>query len=360
MIGGGERYVYNLARALNAVIKEQDLNISQSIVSIGNQEEITQYKDIEVKTLRNISPFSGSMDSIPDLLWSELEGFDLVHIHQSLTTFGAYAISIARSKNIPIVSTDLGGGDSALMLYGKGLELSNSVLSISNYAKSLISTNFSAMHEVIIGPVDTSFFTPDKTVNRKKNQAICVSRILPHKGIDRIIAALPNTMRLLVVGQVYDNNYFGLLQELSRTKDVEFIHNADDEDLLHLYRTSSIFIQASTHKDYYGNVILKPELMGLTTLEAMSCGLPVVVSDAGSLPELVTNQKYGRVFSSHEELQEILNEHANSKSSLFDTEESVRKHVVNSYSFSSVGDSLLTLYKKTLASSKDSSVKVQH
>ena len=63
---------------------------------------------------------SSPMDAFSTALWRELDGFDLVHVHQSLTVFGAYALAIVRSLGIPAVGTDLGGGTNPLMLDRRG------------------------------------------------------------------------------------------------------------------------------------------------------------------------------------------------------------------------------------------------
>src|SRR5262249_52319898 len=159
------------------------------------------------------------------------------------------------------------------------------IVSISQYAHSLLGRFFSGRHEILIGPVDTDRFTPATGTVRNRRMVVCVSRIMPHKGIDRVIAALPPELSLTIVGRVYHEPYYALLHQMAEGKNVRFVLDADDDALLHLYRTSHLFVQASTARDIYGNSISKSELMGLTTLEAMACGLPVLVSDTGSLPE---------------------------------------------------------------------------
>ena len=52
----------------------------------------------------------------------------------------------------------------------------------------------------------------------------------------------------------------------------------DDRDLAALYRNAAVFALASSHEGF-----------GLSALEAMACGVPVVATAAGNLPELCGN-----------------------------------------------------------------------
>ncbi len=347
VIGGGERYVYNLARALNTTAPAIRGEIHQEIFSIGPAREAFEWNSLPVRILKNHHPEGGVMQAASNDLWDALDGFDLVHIHQILTNFGAFVLSVAKTLGLPVVGTDLGAGENELLLEDKGLELCDGVLSISHYAKSLLCGQFSGSHEVLLGPVDTDFFSPDPTIFREPGSAICVSRILPHKGIDRLIRCLPEGIRLYVVGRPYHNDYLTLLKQLARGKDVVFVHKADDNDLLAYYRKSSIFLQASTHLDCYGNRVRKPELMGLTTLEAMACGLPVCLSDGGSLPELVEGTPFGKVFRSDDECAALIKEAFATKRSE-DFPFRAHDHVRSHFSFPSVGEKILNFYQKIL------------
>ena len=114
-----------------------------------------------------------------------------------------------------------------------------------------------------------------------------VGRIARHKGIHYLIEALESSWELEVVGRVYDSVYFEDLKARSRGKRVQFLTEIDDTELVKKYQTARVLVQASVHEDGYGHSTEVPELLGLVTLEAMACGTPVIVSDAGSLPELL-------------------------------------------------------------------------
>lgn len=72
------------------------------------------------------------------------------------------------------------------------------------------------------------------------------------------------------------NELNNLLRNLNLLKDVIFTGYIPVEDLLYLYNNADVFVYPS----YY-------EGFGLPPLEAMSCGCPVVCSNASSIPEVV-------------------------------------------------------------------------
>jgi glycosyltransferase involved in cell wall biosynthesis len=340
IVGGGERYVHNLGRAIRVASSWR-----QTIIAMGRAEREFLQDGIPVRVLRNESPIDRPMAALSSRLWDVLAGFDLVHIHQILTIFGAYATSVVRSLAIPIVGTDLGGGDDPLMLRNRGLELASGVLSISRYAHDRIAAYYGGRHEVLIGPVDTDQFRPRDGSVRDPRLVLCVGRVLPHKGVDRVIAALPEGLRLMVVGHAYDAGYRKLLGQMARGKDVQFLEGVDDEGLLALYASAALLVQASTSRDVYGNSVGKPELMGLTTLEAMACGLPVAVARTGSLPELVPDPRFGRTFSSTDELAAILGDLASGAWPSAQAGAEARAHVVRHHGMPAIGRRLVAFYE---------------
>ncbi|CAN7220822.1 glycosyltransferase family 4 protein [Variovorax paradoxus] len=348
-VGGGERYVDYLAQSLQTVP-----GFEQAIFSIGPDDQLFLRNGIPVRVLKNESSHPGMTNALSTRLWRELEGFDLVHIHQCLTLFGAFSTAIVRSLKIPAIGTDLGGGEDPQMLRGRGIELLDGLISISKYAHNLVGSHFKGPHDILIGPVDTDRFVPasrESSVNA--GQILCVSRILPHKGIDRVIAALPASLGLTIVGRPYHQAYYELLVKMSKGKNVRFVLEANDDALLDIYNNSAVFVQASTARDIYGNNVAKPELMGLTTLEAMSCGLPVIVSDAGSLPELVADARFGQVFSSHDDLVAIFEKVAAGAWPLPDAGELARSHVISNHGLKAIGARLAAFYRRTIASQKN-------
>ena len=66
------------------------------------------------------------------------------------------------------------------------------------------------------------------------------------------------------------------VDNLNLSEHVAFLGRVPDEDLVYLYNAARLFV----HPSFY-------EGFGLTPLEAMTCGAPVIVSNTSALPEVV-------------------------------------------------------------------------
>jgi glycosyltransferase involved in cell wall biosynthesis len=339
ILGGGERWVDNVMRALSFGAPE----LQQAMLALGTQDEVALRGRALLRIVANERASGSAMDAVSSAIWDEIRSFDVIHVHQMLTDFGAYACCVAASMRKTIIGTDLGGGGNPIMLQG-GLDLLTGIVSISDYADRLVKPNCRAPSIVMIGPIDTEEFIPAARPPVRP-AVICVGRIMPHKGIDRIIRAIPVDLKLRVVGPVCHGAYRNLLGELAEGKDVEFIHNASDIELVRLYQQSTLFTQGSCTRDIYGNTVSKTELMGLTTLEAMSCGLAAIVSaDGGSLPELVSDSTFGRVFSSPSELEDLLRLHQSGAWPEAGAGTAARAHVVRAHGLAAYGRRLAGFY----------------
>jgi len=112
-----------------------------------------------------------------------------------------------------------------------------------------------------------------------------VGTIQPRKNIDSLIEAYArlkrdreNLPRLVIVGRKgwLFERLFERISELGLTHEVLFTGFVPDEDLPFIYDGACVFAYLSLFEGF-----------GLPPLEAMACGVPVVVSNTTSLPEVV-------------------------------------------------------------------------
>jgi glycosyltransferase involved in cell wall biosynthesis len=145
---------------------------------------------------------------------------------------------------------------------------------------------------VILGGVDTERFSPAPATSRG-NAALFVGRLLPHKGISDLIAALPAGVSLDIIGPMNGTGHPDFLKDAALGKRVAFRHDVNDGELIDAYRRALCVVLPSVYRTDDGKETIVPELLGQTLLEAMACATPVICTSVASLPEIVDDGKTG-------------------------------------------------------------------
>ena len=283
LFGGGERYPLELGRALAR-------HVDCELVSFG--QEAGSWSDaggLRIRILRSIT-FLGGHPAHPLArgLGRAVSGADIVHAHQLRSTPTRMAALHARIRRIPTAVTDhgLGGGNWAGLLP----RLFDRFLTVSAYSARELAAP-AARSRVVYGWADPARFWPEPGAPRRG--VLFVGRLTPHKGVDRLIEALPEDAELRVVGSTGhdpdppERDYPQLLRSLAARRRVEFLGAVPDADLPALYRGAQVLVLPSVHVTCYGREIPVSELLGLSCIEAMASGTPVVASSLGGLPEVV-------------------------------------------------------------------------
>lgn len=147
--------------------------------------------------------------------------------------------------------------------------------------------------------VNLKLFHPmDKKTAREKlkligDNILFVGRIEPLKGIERLLRAMPllghRKPRLIVIGGGEQSS-----QEMERLKRlsgelkiehlVNFLGVLEHEQLPYYYNAADVCVLPSYQESF-----------GLTALEALACGTPVVATDVGGLQEIIRQGKAGYI-----------------------------------------------------------------
>ena len=229
----------------------------------------------------------------PQLPWA-LARAEVVHTHHTRSAPSRTAALAARVRGQRLVTTDhgLGGGG----WFGLLPAMFDRFLTVSRFSASVLGVP-AERTRVVYGGADPQRFAPDPVVPR--DGVLFLGRLTPHKGVDRLLRALPEGARLTVAGtgghdpRPPQRGYPQLLRQLAGSRDVRFAGAVPEDDLPALYRAAAVFVLPTVRTDCYGRSFAISELLGLSVLEAMASGTPVLASRIDGLPEVVRDGETG-------------------------------------------------------------------
>jgi glycosyltransferase involved in cell wall biosynthesis len=132
---------------------------------------------------------------------------------------------------------------------------------------------------MVANGLDTALFSPDPGQPRSENELLCVGRAAdPNKGIPSLLRALsllPAPVRLTLV-DVAQSEARRWARELGCGDRLRITGRVTTEELVRLYRSAALVVVPSRYEGF-----------GLPAAEAMACGVPVVATQAGALPEVL-------------------------------------------------------------------------
>jgi glycosyltransferase involved in cell wall biosynthesis len=140
-----------------------------------------------------------------------------------------------------------------------------------------------SMTVVPIG-VDETVFRPMPDVPRVPGRLMTTaSADVPLKGLTILLEALAKARverpdaHLVVIGRLKDGSGVPrLIDDLGLTGAVEFVSGVTDERIVELYAQAQLAVVPSLYEGF-----------SLPAIEAMACGVPVLATTGGALPEVV-------------------------------------------------------------------------
>ncbi|MBN2256894.1 MAG: glycosyltransferase family 4 protein [Anaerolineaceae bacterium] len=307
-----------LAHALAAHRHQVTVLTSQYDRSLPLSESLNRVKVTRLPVCFRVSK-GVIMPGLPMHAWKLIREVDIVNLH--VPQFDAFIMAImARLQGKPVVLTyhcDL------LLPRGAINAIANIVSNLANrisiwLSKRVITNTLDFAHHSrflrpslkkvieIYPPIETpSVSAKDVTAFRKKyqinneDQVIgMVARLATEKGVEYLVAALPEVLRehpnarVMFVGQyqgvmgedVYAAKLMPLIAEFDRHW--TFLGIIPDRELGAFYRACQLIVFPS---------INSTDSFGMVQVEAMSCGRPVVASDMPGIRQPVLLTGMGRV-----------------------------------------------------------------
>ena len=236
---------------------------------------------------------------------------DLIHAHYAIphATSTFLAKEMLKPQHIPTMTT-LHGTDITLVgampsfyeVTRFSISVSDGITAVSEFLRRETEQEFHIDRpiDVIYNFVDADEFRPERDRKLQERLAPNGERILMHVSNFRKVKNIPVVLdvfhevrkrepcRLILIGDGPEREGIERRAEvLGIWDDVVFM--GDQEYIAGILPEADVFLLPSEHESF-----------GLAALEAMACGVPVVGSHAGGLPEVIVNGETGYLCDAHD------------------------------------------------------------
>jgi len=307
-VGGVETYVHEVSVRL---AKEFDVEV----LTTDPSGKLVRKESVEGVTIRRFKSYapSGAYYFSLDLfnyLKKNSDKYDVIHAH-NYHAFPALFATLFKRRNKLIFTPYYHGRSGSIVrnillkpykLFGSTIfKKSDEIICISDYEKKLVKNDFGV--DAIVIPCGINLNTIRRIDNFKFHGKLIfyVGRIEKYKNIDIIIKSMKylDDYYFYIAGKGnFEKELKNLIKKQRLEDRVKFIGYVDEVTKYKWLKTCSVFVNLSA-----------VEAFGITVLEALACGKPVVVSNRGALREFA--EKFNCVFTvgdkiSPEELAEII------------------------------------------------------
>ena len=340
------------------------LNNVEVLHAIGNenQEEKFVFEDKNINEIRTlIIYYKNTRTPIVNFLrrmkaykigFSRMQKPDLVHanvLHNSML----FAVWLKKFHKIPFVITEhwtalqkdnLQKTSKNILKIAKFIgNQAEYILPVSNnLAESLEQIGIKTPKKVISNVVNTEIFNIKKNENSVP-QFLHVSSLIPRKKADRIIA---------VAKKLHDDG-FKFILEIGGDGDFQKVQKQIDQlnagNYIKTFGEISYQDVAEKMKNSHCFILFSEnETQGCVVLESFSCGVPVISTAVGGVPEFI-QENFGILIEKNNEVElyeamkNIIDNNTN-----FETSEILRKYVVSNFSKESIAKQFDEIYKQVL------------
>jgi glycosyltransferase involved in cell wall biosynthesis len=170
-------------------------------------------------------------------------------------------------------------------------------------------------------------------------------RLVPRTGVGELVRAMPDILarapsaRLAIAGDgPLAGEIRALIHDLGLENAVLVLGRVSEADLLGWYRAASLFVLPTQELEGFG----------ISTIEALACGTPVVGTPVGGTPEILASIDSRLLARGHSpaELAAAVLEVVEPDGLLEDLAARVRRHVVPAMSWSAIADRHLEAYER--------------
>ncbi|MDJ0505112.1 MAG: glycosyltransferase [Aphanizomenon sp.] len=372
--GGPSQAILEMVKAL----RKNDID-AEIITTNDNGEDILDvplgkfinYQQVPVQFFPRFSPsihflreFAFSRE-LTIWLWQNIRNYDLLHIHGIFSYAPSIAMVIARCQKVPYIVRPYGllcewslqQKELKKKLYLKLLETAN-----LNHSQSIHFTSILEQKEAsLLNLTSSSFilplgiYTPQRILNTREKLkkhlnipadepiVLFLSRLHPKKGLDYLIPALGKLSHYrftFIIAGSGDLDYENELKTLVTTHEIKektyfagFV-KGEIKDLL--MQGADIFALTSYSENF-----------GISVLESLAAGTPVIITPGVALSDIVQQQHLGYVTELNindiaTTIQNFL-DHPQAAKKMGD---SARKFILDNYTWDSIALKMISVYQE--------------
>lgn len=226
------------------------------------------------------------------------ENFDVIHAHDWLTFKAGIAAKNATGKKlvVHIHATEFdrtGGQGNNQQVYNierEGMHAADLVIAVSNFTKNKIVENYGVSPEkirVVHNSVDFENYELSRISKLKENNKIVLylGRLTIQKGPDyfiysakRVLEKYPNVIFVVAGSGDMEKFLINKTAELGISDRVIFTGFLRGEDLQKAYKMADLYVMPSVSEPF-----------GITPLESLMSGTPVIISKQSGVSEILTH-----------------------------------------------------------------------
>lgn len=299
-----------------------DSQVDFSLYPISNEEEIN-------KVEQNQRLFYGYQLLESQIITNKQNDFDIIHINYFEPFLFAPFSKLISKPVVYTIHSDLLISSSWQSLIKEMIKPNDRFVFVSKNAlkqATLLDNSLSIYNGIDI----TKFpFSPIHD-----NYLLWLGRIRKKKGIKEAVEAVIKSQEKLIISGVIDNPEEKVFFEtevkplIDKNNNIKFIGPVDFPNKIKLYQKAKAFLFPVTWEEPFG----------LTMVEAMACGTPVIGFNRGAVNEVITNNKTGFVVENVEEM--VIKIKEINKINRADC----RSHVKNNFSIEKMTDQYESLY----------------
>jgi glycogen(starch) synthase len=237
--------------------------------------------------------------------------FDVMHVHDWLAAFSGISFKHYMKKPMVLTvhSTEVGraqGLHSPDSFSINGIEWwsmyeADRVIVCSQSMKDEICGHFNLPQDkvdVIPNAIDATKYqtSVDRGAVRQRygvgygeKLILCVGRLVPQKGVEYFIRAIPSIARrypeakFIIVGEGWSRDILEAEARASgQNRKIQFTGFASDQEVIDLMTSADVLVVPSIYEPF-----------GIVALEGMATGVPVVASKVGGLAEVIDHDQTG-------------------------------------------------------------------